>query len=102
MDLFSGDEERMKFALNCLIDNPQNNFRLFIDKEQVQLKHQIKEVLSEDTNLNRQKLIDLLVFVLNYSFDGLDDEIKSNQLNQTCKYHYDIHKLSTGKTNCQL
>ena len=53
LDLFSGDEKRMKKALHCLFCSPQNNLRLFHNGELIYSQ----EVL--DASLNKRCLKDI-------------------------------------------
>ena len=87
----------MRFALNSLIENSQNNFRLFIDKELIEFEAKLEDNLNQakENNMNREKLINLLIFILNHSFDE-QKSVSNRHDDRACAFHFNIHKLSSG------
>lgn len=98
LDLFSGDEKRMQHSLNSLIDSPQNNFKLFVNQEIKKLGDSTDENsrILEDNGLDKRKLIDFLAYALNHSFNENRTDCEKYE-HQMCKYHHNIHGLSSGK-----
>ena len=86
----------MKFALTSLIANPQNNFRLFVDKVPVP-DAELNERLGHD--LGKEKfIIDLLVSVLGHPFETNKQSTPIwSPDDQPCEYHFNLHKMSAKK-----
>lgn len=87
LDLFSGDKKRMKHALMNMIDNPQNNFKLFKDGilafHEKSCLRDFDEIVKNmnyfnDSNLFLDFIIDILSSDKNMSFIKLEESIKNN------------------------
>ena len=71
LDLFSGEPKRCQHAILCLLDNPQNNFKAFVNGKAVPIEELIEQ-LQDSFDLpgeaqNRTLLADIMTEILQRS-----------------------------------
>jgi len=98
IDLFSGKADRMNRAISSLIDNPQNNLKMFLDGKMIYNEHSrdvnnLRRVLStlfpETLSIEKREILftNLIRKVLLKDFKNCDNNI------DTCLLYDDVHSI---------
>ncbi|RWS05305.1 Inositol-pentakisphosphate 2-kinase-like protein [Dinothrombium tinctorium] len=115
LDLYSGCRHRMNIALNQLLSNPQNNFRIFRDLQLAYgegLKCDIDTILHGFINVTEtigsikdvfcNLLIEALLKPFHNKNEILYSKLKMKYEQHYCNYHRDISLPCECKEKCQL